>query len=41
MVRMVSFERSPDGLGSKVRLEREGGDLWRVVGKYDRKDRMI
>jgi hypothetical protein len=29
------------GIGSKVRLELEGGDLWRVVGKYDRKDRMI
>jgi hypothetical protein len=29
------------GLGSVVKVKREGGDLWALTGEYDRKDRLI
>jgi hypothetical protein len=29
------------GLGSVVKVKREDGDLWSLVGNYDRKDRLV
>lgn len=29
------------GLGTVVKVKREDGDLWRLTGNYDRKDRLI
>jgi hypothetical protein len=50
-IRMVEFADGSHGrfkaqpgrflLGSIVLLKREDGDMWRLVGRYDRKDRLL
>ena len=50
-IRMVEFADGSHGrfkaqpgrflLGSTVLLKREDGDMWKLVGRYDRKDRLL